>query len=130
MSERKGCRIAPRGGETRFSFFILIESKTMNATATIDWAFDTKDHIDKVADENGFCRFDWNMASTGSWYAEFSRSQEIDGDDEYQTVKVRVADHSTVYCSEDYSIVQDGGNADDHTIEALLSVFRGEFIED
>lgn len=77
----------------------------------------------------------WKPASTGSLYCELSRTRDVIEDgievQECQTVRIRVANHSTAYCSEDFSIVvgkQAGG--DDHTPQALFAFFASEFVED
>lgn len=67
----------------------------------------------------------WKSATTGSRYCELSRCLNKDTDDEeWQTVKIRVSDHATAYCREDFSVVQDGGSGDDHKLDAVLEWLR------
>lgn len=105
---------------------------------TATWMDETCDLIERVGEEHGWggkwtreSGKNWQWASTGSRYCELSRERDDeDGRPEYQTVTIRVADHGTCYCSEQWSIVMDGGNGDDHTIEALLDHLRSEFVAD
>lgn len=69
----------------------------------------------------------WKSATTGSRYCELSRCLNKDtGDEEWQTVTIRVADHATAYCREDFSVVKDGGNGDDHKLATVLAWLRSE----
>lgn len=89
----------------------------------------------ELEDGKGYAR--WNCSSMGSRYAKLERSRIVvdsDGDDDEQrqTVKIRVSNHATAYCTEDVSLVCDSSRAggDDHTIEQLEAILVGEFKSD
>jgi hypothetical protein len=82
-----------------------------------EWLEATAAEVERVAEAHGWTVGRWTFAQTNSRYAELTR--EID-DDECETIKVRVSDHGSCYCSEDYSLAKNP-SGHDHTIEALES---------
>jgi len=73
--------------------------------------------------------FSVQYAQTGTKYIRADRDCEEKGC--YQMVAsllIRVADHSTAYCSEDISLVIPGSEGgDDHTIDCLRERLAGEY---
>jgi len=57
----------------------------------------------------------WDRGRRGSWYAAFTCGE--------QSLKLRVADHGSCYCTEDVSLVVPSGNAsgDDHTWDCWIA---------
>ncbi len=73
------------------------------------------DRAEAAAIEAGWECEGWDRGRRGSWYAVFSRGEA--------TLKLRVADHGSCYCTEHVSLVIPSGNAsgDDHTFAAWLA---------
>lgn len=79
------------------------------------WIADTLAEVERLAVANGWqYRLD-KIAETLSHYVTLTR---LCNDDDIEVVKVRVSDHGSAYCSEDYSIAMDPGG-DDHSLETL-----------
>lgn len=79
------------------------------------WIDDTLAEVERLAKEYGWqYRLD-KIAETMSHYVSLTRPC---GDDDVEVVKVRVSDHGSAYCSEDYSLAMDPGG-DDHSLEIL-----------
>lgn len=88
--------------------------------------------IDQVAEKHGWCcgvysfesKRHWKHSQTGSRYCEFTRDlRDIldpgSGVNEQQ-ITVRISDHPTAYCREDFSVVLGGGSGDDNSLESLV----------
>ncbi len=96
--------------------------------ARVMWLQETEQKIVQLAREYG-----WSVErksggfNTPSRYIELERSDE-EGD-EWQSIMVRVSDHSSAYCSEDISICMSPGG-DDHTIYDLRKILASDFEAD
>ncbi|MGB0767356.1 MAG: hypothetical protein ACPGYV_06565 [Phycisphaeraceae bacterium] len=97
--------------------------------AKFDWLEETCDQVESLARQHGW-EIDgvWHTAQTGSRYVELYREGGED-DDELQTIKVRVSDHGSCYCSEDISLAMTP-SGDDHTIECLAAALAKSFEAD
>ena len=87
------------------------------------WVEATCIKVKQLASEHGWTIDRWTIAETGSRYTELFKECSsclgvICGDCECNTVKIRVSDHATAYCSEDFSIAMKP-NLDDHTVNDL-----------
>jgi hypothetical protein len=73
----------------------------------------------------------WKQTGMGSRYCELSRCINADTEDEeWQTVKLRVSDHATAYCREDFSIVvDDAGGPDDHKLAEVIEWLKKGTLE-
>lgn len=93
--------------------------------------------VKSLANEHEWGVVDQHRADTGSVYIELHRECDtcILGSDEdcsCETLKVRISDHGSCYCTEDISLVIPSGNpsGDDHSVEyfqkRLVRVPKGE----
>lgn len=97
---------------------------------------DTADALKALAAEHEWDVEIKSVAQTGSWYYTLTRECDncilgSDDDCTCEELTVRISDHGTAYCSEDYSLVIPSGSAnpDDHNLEILkrrLSRPKGE----
>lgn len=88
----------------------------------------TKQAVEDLCDEFGWDIGHWNTAQTGSMYVEAHKECPpcilgLDKDCECDSVKIRISDHATAYCSEDFSISMNG-SGDDHTLQDLKKFFE------
>jgi hypothetical protein len=92
----------------------------------LDWLEATLDAVERFAKQHGwdFNRHDYSGGfNTPSRYYELTRlGGEWDADNEeyldIETLKLRLSDHGTCYCSEDISLAMNA-SGDDSTLEAL-----------
>jgi hypothetical protein len=78
------------------------------------WLDQTIDAIESAASDNGWDEENDSQAQTGTRYLTFSRGEE--------TLTIRVADHGSCYCREDYSVVLPGHESgDDHSLDQVLA---------
>lgn len=94
------------------------------------WIDETCSRVEELASLHGWEHGDWSTAETGSRYTELSRECSsclgvVDRECECKTLKVRVSDHGSAYCSEDLSIALNP-SGDDHTIKDLERRLAGE----
>lgn len=87
------------------------------------WLEATCMKVKELASEHGWTIDRWTKAETGSRYTELFRECSsclgvICGDCECETIKIRVSDHATAHCSEDFSIAM-SPSLDDHTLNDL-----------
>lgn len=89
-----------------------------------DWLDATCKAVESLAVAHEWEAGRWHHAETGSRYVELTRECDscILGDDDCtcETIKVRVSDHGSAYCSEDYSIAMNP-SGDDHSLEILAA---------
>lgn len=104
-------------------------------TAAAEWLEATCEEVERLAEKHGWeIAGQWHWAQTGSRYAELTRGvwvNEDTDDEDYieQSMKVRVSDHGSCYCSEDISIAMNP-SGDDHSIETLEHVLSKPFKAD
>lgn len=99
---------------------------------SLQWILKTCNDIETAAEAGGWSGVwtkesgrNWTTASPGTRYAEFTRCVNEDTEDEeWQSVTIRVSDHATAYCREDFSVVHDGGGGDDHSLDSVLAWLR------
>lgn len=96
-----------------------------NRNAKCDWLDETCKTVESLAAEHEWEFGRWHYAETGSRYVELNRECDScilgsDGDCTCETLTVRVSDHGSAYCSEDYSIAMKP-SGDDHTLEILAA---------
>jgi hypothetical protein len=78
------------------------------------WLDETIEAIGSAAAEHGWSEDHDSQAQTGTRYLTFSRDDE--------TLIIRVADHGSCYCREDYSVVLPGRESgDDHSLAQVLA---------
>jgi hypothetical protein len=87
------------------------------------WLDATCARVEELASVHGWEAGDWSTAETGSRYTELSRECSsclgvVDRECECETLKVRVSDHGSAYCTEDISIALNP-SGDDHTLKDL-----------
>ena len=104
------------------------EEKSAKSSKVHDFMINTKEAVESLCLEFGWESGDWNTAQTGSMYMEAHKECPpcilgMDKDCECLSVKIRISDHATAYCSEDFSICMNG-NGDDHTLEDLKKFFE------
>ena len=75
-----------------------------------EWLTKTCEAVEALAEEHGWECDDWQHAQTGSRYVALSRGSEM--------LTIRVSDHGSAYCREDYSIAMDP-SGDDHSLEIV-----------
>ena len=80
------------------------------------WFAETEDRIGACAKANGWSMLLRSASQGGSDYYELERLSE--DDESVETVTLRISDHPSLYCREDYSIAMRSG-ADDHSIETI-----------
>lgn len=112
-------------------------------TSHLEWMDTMQRQVEEAARKHGWDWDDgdgyqrWQRSSMGSRYTTLQRKRTTDdgsdygrefGYDEYQTVKVRISNHQTAYCSEDISLVPEPG-PDDHAFAALEKILSGPFVE-
>ena len=91
-----------------------------------EWIEETKAAVMALADQHGwdYDRYGWSGGfNTRSEYIELTREcaacrEEADGDCACKAVKVRVSDHGSCYCREDFSLAM-LPSGDDHTMADL-----------
>lgn len=89
------------------------------------WIDETCRAVETLAAEHEWEIGRWYHAETGSRYVELHRECDAcvlgtEDDCTCETVKVRVSDHGSAYCSEDYSIAKTP-SGDDHSLEILAA---------
>ncbi len=98
----------------------------------MDWIESTEKQVRKLCESNG-----WDMPAicsggfnTNSRYYELTKTCGLcaSGADDLsdcdcQTIKLRISDHGSCYCSEDISLAMNS-SGDDHTIEHFDSVLK------
>jgi hypothetical protein len=96
-------------GETQCEACRLLEMKMYEMIELADQA-------EAAAIAAGWVCEGWDRARSGSWYAKFNRAG--------QTIKLRVANHGSLYVTEDISLVIPRGNAsgDDHSFATWLEM--------
>lgn len=78
------------------------------------WLEDSIEKVEKLCTQHGWSISEKSTANTGSIYL----TVEKDSEDDFDSVVIRISDHSTAYCSEDISISFKPG-FDDHTFDDL-----------
>jgi len=75
--------------------------------------------VESLCKQHGWSVGMCDTGRPGSWYTTVRKGE--------RTLKIRVADHSSCYCSEDISLVTPSGSVggDDHTIEILVKKLQG-----
>lgn len=89
-----------------------------------DWLDATCEAVEKLASENDWEHDGWHVAGTGSRYTTLTRECGNcilgGGACTCETLKVRVSDHGSCYCSEDVSIAKTP-SGDDHSLAILAN---------
>ena len=99
-------------------------SRCRETDEVFDWIDSTCDRVEQLAEEHGWHVGRWQLSgSTRSRYVELTRTCSACSDDAdeacaCESLKVRVSDHGSCYCSEDVSLAMHP-SGDDHTIEDL-----------
>ena len=86
-----------------------------------EWQEQTEAACEALCEEHGWVMELISRASTGSAYYELTRDVDDDDDDddaEAETIKLRISDHGSCYCSEDVSIAMNP-SGDDHDLDFL-----------
>lgn len=97
-----------------------------------DWLDLTCEAVEKLArihgwqDASDLNGFSWNHAQTASRYITLEKMIEGEaGEENWQQIKVRVSDHGSAYCSEDFSIAKNP-SGDDHTMGQLKAALENK----
>ncbi len=93
-----------------------------------DWLEKTILSIESICQEHQWELSNWQTAQTGSKYAEIYKECDscilgLDKDCDCKSIKIRVSDHATAYCREDFSISLNG-SGDDHTLNDLENFLK------
>lgn len=104
------------------------QEKTDKQSEKSSWRMNTKQAVADLCDEFGWSMDAWHTAQTGSMYMEATKECDscilgMDQECDCTTIKIRLSDHATAYCSEDFSICLNG-SGDDHDIADLKKYFE------
>lgn len=104
------------------------QEKLQKNSAKFDWLQNTILKIEDICQEYQWELSDWQTAQTGSKYVEAYKECDscilgIDKECVCKFIKIRVSDHATAYCREDFSISMNS-SADDHTLNDLENYFK------
>ena len=82
-----------------------------------EWLDNMEARLNAAAEAGGWDIELKSIAQTRSRYYELTRETS---DDDTETIIVRISDHATAHCTEDYSIAM-RPSGDDHDVEAVLA---------
>jgi hypothetical protein len=93
-----------------------------DAAVVLEQIISLTDRLEESAKAGGWsCKLE-DAAWSGTCYYRLTRPVGDPAEGEEESLKVRIGDHPTAHCTEDYSLVPPGRQGgDDHNIEAVLA---------